>query len=69
MNTKFLELFEGTFFALIHMKLIDVRNNAFKCFFSIAVHGDLKKNDRIILTSFFYKIGKNQKQKNMRFVS
>ena len=45
MNIKLLEVFEGKFFTLIHMKLIEDRNDAFKWFLvSINLHGDLKKN-------------------------
>ena len=70
MNIKLLEVFEGKFFTLIHMKLIEDRNDAFKWFLvSINLHGDLKKNwsnhfDELL---FFYKIGKNQKWKKYAF--
>ena len=70
MNIKLLEVFEGKFFTLIHMKLIEDRNDAFKWFLvSINLHGDLKKNwsnhfDELL---FFYKIGKSQKWKKYAF--
>ena len=70
MNIKLLEVFEGKFFTLIHMKLIEDRNDAFKWFLvSINLHGDLKKNwsNHFDELFFFYKIGKIQKWKKYAF--